>query len=98
LHAQEGHRLSVLTTVRIPSGVDDARIRGRLLSECNLEIGGGLGVLKGQVWRVGLMGHSSTAENVLFFLHCLEKLLAEEGYKVEPGTGVKAAAQALEGK
>ncbi len=95
LHAQEGHRLNVLTTVRIPSGVDDARIRGRLLNEYNIEIGGGLGALKGKVWRMGLMGYSSSAENVLYSLYCLEKLLAEDGYKVEPGTGVKAAAAAL---
>jgi alanine-glyoxylate transaminase/serine-glyoxylate transaminase/serine-pyruvate transaminase len=95
LHAQEGHRLNVLTTVCIPSGVNDAKIRGRLLNECRIEIGGGLGVLKGKVWRMGLMGYSSSEENVLYSLHCLEKLLAEEGYKVEPGIGVKAAAAAL---
>ncbi len=98
LHAQEGHRLSVLTTVRIPAGVDDAKVRGRLLNEFNIEIGGGLGALKGQVWRIGLMGHSSTEENVLFFLYGLEKLLSEEGYKVEPGAGVKAAVQSLRAK
>jgi alanine-glyoxylate transaminase/serine-glyoxylate transaminase/serine-pyruvate transaminase len=97
LHAQEGHRLSVLTTVKIPSGIDDARIRGRLLSECGIEVGGGLGTLKGIVWRVGLMGYSSSEENVLYFLYCLEKLLSEGGYKVEPGAGVSAAAKALKG-
>ena len=95
LHAQQGHRLNVLTTVRIPSGIDDAKIRGRLLNECNIEIGGGLGALKGQVWRIGLMGHSSTEENLLLFLYNLERLLSEEGFKVEPGTGVKAAVQSL---
>ncbi|MFC1900007.1 pyridoxal-phosphate-dependent aminotransferase family protein [Chloroflexota bacterium] len=97
LHAQEGHRLNVLTTVKIPSGVDDAKIRGRLLNECGIEIGGGLGALKGQVWRLGLMGHSSSEENVLYSLYCLEKLLSEEGYKVEIGAGVSAASRALQG-
>ena len=95
LHAQEGHRLSVLTTVRIPSGVDDLRVRRGLLNESNIEIGGGLGPLKGQVWRIGLMGYSSTAENVLLLLSSLEKLLSAEGYKVELGIGVAAAIQAL---
>ena len=98
LHAQEGHRLSMLTTVRIPSGVDDLRVRRGLLNEFNIEIGGGLGPLKGRVWRIGLMGYSSTAENVLLLLSSLEKLLSAEGLKVEPGAGVAAAIQALRDK
>jgi len=97
LHAQEGHRLSVLTTVRIPEGVDDARVRKGLLNEYNIEIGGGLGDLKGKVWRIGLMGYSSTAGNVMLVLSGLEKLLAVEGYKVEPGIGVQAAVKSLAG-
>jgi alanine-glyoxylate transaminase/serine-glyoxylate transaminase/serine-pyruvate transaminase len=98
LHAQEGHRLSTLTTVRIPQGVDDAKIRGGLLNQFNIEIGGGLGPLKGQIWRIGLMGYSSTAENVLLLLSSLEKLLSAEGYKLEPGAGVAAAIKALRDK
>jgi alanine-glyoxylate transaminase / serine-glyoxylate transaminase / serine-pyruvate transaminase len=93
LHAQEGHRLSMLTTVRIPSGVDDAMVRKGLLNGFNLEIGGGLGPLKGLVWRIGLMGYSSNPENVFLVLAGLEKMLAAEGYKVEPGAGVKAAVE-----
>lgn len=93
LHAQEGHRLSMLTTVRIPSGVDDAAVRKGLLNGFNLEIGGGLGPLKGLVWRIGLMGYSSNPENVLLVLASLEKMLAAEGHKVESGAGVKAAVE-----
>jgi len=95
LHAQEGHRLSMLTTVRIPSGVDDAAVRKGLLNGFNLEIGGGLGPLKGLVWRIGLMGYSSNPENILLVLASLEKMLATEGYKLEPGAGVKAATEYL---
>ena len=93
LHAQEGHRLSMLTTVRIPSGVDDVVVRKGLLNGFNLEIGGGLGPLKGLVWRIGLMGYSSNPENVLLVLASLEKMLAAERYKVDPGAGVKAAVE-----
>jgi alanine-glyoxylate transaminase/serine-glyoxylate transaminase/serine-pyruvate transaminase len=93
LHAQEGHRLSMLTTVRIPSGVDDAAVRKGLLNGFNLEIGGGLGPLKGLVWRIGLMGYSSNPENILLVLASLEKMLTVEGCKVEPGAGVKAAVE-----
>jgi len=98
LHAQAGHRLSTLTTVRIPPNVDDLRVRQRLLDEFGIEIGGGLGALKGKVWRIGLMGHSSTEENVMLFLSALEKLLTDEGYPVEPGAGVAAATQNLKKK
>lgn len=95
LHAQPGHRLSMLTTVRIPEGVDDPRVRKGLLEGFNLEIGGGLGPLKGRVWRIGLMGHSSTIENVFMVLASLEKMLAMEGYKTGAGAGVRAAVESL---
>ncbi len=98
LHAQEDYRLSTLTTVRIPTGIDDLRVRQRLLNELGIEIAGGLGSLKGQIWRIGLMGHSSRVENVLLILSSLEKLLVDEGYPVEPGAGVIAATKALSGK
>lgn len=95
LHVPPGYRLNTLTTVCIPEGIDDARIRQRLLSDYSIEIGGGLGPLKGKVWRVGLMGYASTEQNVLLILSALEKLLAEEGYKTESGAGIKAAVQSL---
>lgn len=98
LHAQEGHRLNVLTSVRIPEGVDDMRVRQSLLKEFDIEIGGGLGPLKGKIWRIGLMGHSSTEGNVLLVLYALEKLLVREGYRLKPGAGVAAAIQCLEKK
>ncbi len=95
LHAQKGNRLKVLTTVRIPEGIDDMKVRQGLLNEYSMEIGGGLGPLKGKTWRIGLMGHSSTEENVLLVLHALEKMLARQGYKVGTGTGVDAAVKSL---
>ena len=95
LHVRPDYRLNTLTTVRIPDGIDDARIRQRLLNDYSIEIGGGLGTLKGKVWRIGLMGYASTEQNVLLILSALEKLLAEEGYKTETGAGIKAAVQSL---
>ena len=93
LFAQEGHRLPSLTTVWIPEGVDDAAVRGRLLNEFNLEIGGGLGAVKGRVWRVGLMGASSTPSNVLYFLSCVERCLREQGVSLP--SGLEAAQRVL---
>jgi alanine-glyoxylate transaminase / serine-glyoxylate transaminase / serine-pyruvate transaminase len=95
LHAEEGHRLNSLTSIRIPAGVDDLRVRQKLLNEYNIEIGGGLGPLKGKIWRIGLMGESSSAENVLFLLYALEKILQAEGYRLEACAGVTAAIQVL---
>jgi len=84
------YRLWTLNAVRIPDGVDDGRVRGRLLNECNIEVGGGLGVFAGKIWRVGLMGAGSTDNNVLLLLAALEKVLTAEGFRVK-GSGVSAA-------
>jgi alanine-glyoxylate transaminase/serine-glyoxylate transaminase/serine-pyruvate transaminase len=75
LRAPLPHRLPMLTTVVIPDGVDGATVQRRLLDEYNIEIAGGLGALKGQIWRVGLMGYSSRRENVVLLLAALERLL-----------------------
>ncbi len=95
LHAQEGHRLPSLTTVRVPEGIDEMTLRRGLLQEHNIEVGGGIGVLQGQVWRIGLMGYNATAQNVLGLLYALETELARQGFKVETGAGVAAAVQSL---
>ena len=70
-HVAQEYRLPTLTTVRVPKGVDEAGIRSRLLKDYNIEIAGGLGELKGQVWRIGLMGYSSSRENVTLLLAAL---------------------------
>lgn len=75
LHVARQHRLPSLTTVRVPEGVDDLAVRRRLLQEFNIEIAGGLGELKGKVWRMGLMGHSSRTENVKLLLAALQEIL-----------------------
>lgn len=83
------HRLWTLNTVRVPEGVDEAKVRRRLLEDFNIEIGAGLGPLKGRIWRVGLMGAGSKRENVLLLLRALENILREEGFKPK-GSGIEA--------
>ncbi|MDO8616739.1 MAG: alanine--glyoxylate aminotransferase family protein [Dehalococcoidia bacterium] len=95
LHAQEGYRLPPLTTVRVPESVDDMKLRQGLLQGHNIEVGGGIAALQGQVLRIGLMGYNATAGNVLALLLALETELAKQGFRVEPGAGVAAAARAL---
>lgn len=89
--AQPGYELPMLNAVSIPPGVDDAVLRRQLLNEFNIEIGGGLGDFKGRVWRVGLMGSSSTISNVMLFLSALEKCLADQGIPFERGASIAAA-------
>ena len=91
LAAQEGYRLWTLNSVTIPSGVDDAAVRRQLLEEYSIEIGAGLGPLRGKVWRIGLMGESSTRSNTLLVLSALESILRQQGYSCTPGAGVRAA-------
>jgi alanine-glyoxylate transaminase/serine-glyoxylate transaminase/serine-pyruvate transaminase len=89
--AAEGHRLPMLNCVRVPAGIDEAAIRRALLGERGIEIGGGLGPLAGQVWRVGLMGESARQESVLAVLAALEQALARQGRPPPPGTALAAA-------
>ena len=84
-------RLVTVTGVKVPAKVDDARTRRQLLDEFNIEISGGLGPMKGRMWRVGLMGYSSQKNNVLLFLTALEKVLLDQGFGVPAGAGVAAA-------
>ncbi len=85
------HRLWTLSTVLIPDGIDEIALRGQLLSQFNLEIGGGLGDLKGKVWRIGLMGETSRSKNVLYCLDALEQSLRRQGFGCRQGAGVEAA-------
>jgi len=87
------NRLPTVTGVRIPEGIEDKKVRGQLLDEFGIEIAGGLGPVKGKIWRVGLMGYSSQRQNVLLFLAALEKVLLDQGYRVPSGAGVGAAVQ-----
>jgi alanine-glyoxylate transaminase/serine-glyoxylate transaminase/serine-pyruvate transaminase len=84
-------RAPSITTVLIPDGVDDARVRGNLLQEHRIEIGGGLGDLKGRVWRIGLMGHSSRRKSLLRVLKGLEEVLKREKFPVAESLGIEAA-------
>jgi alanine-glyoxylate transaminase / serine-glyoxylate transaminase / serine-pyruvate transaminase len=81
----EPERLPTLNAVKIPQGVEDLKVRKALLEEFGIEVGGGLGALAGKIWRVGLMGHSSTKRNVFLFLSALGTILGSQGFKAKPG-------------
>jgi len=73
--SQAGHQLWQLNAVGVPEGVDEAAVRTQLLSDFNIEIGAGLGPLKGKIWRIGLMGEVSNEKNVHAVLDALRKAL-----------------------
>ncbi len=91
----ESERLPQLNVVQVPDGVDEARVRGRLLADYQLEVGAGLGALAGKVWRIGLMGHSCNLKNVLLCVGAFETVLASEGAAVQTGVAEAAAIQAF---
>jgi alanine-glyoxylate transaminase/serine-glyoxylate transaminase/serine-pyruvate transaminase len=72
--AQE-RRLPQLTSVWLPDGVDDGKVRGELRTRFGIEVGGGLGDLAGKGWRIGLMGHSARERSVTTLLGALRALL-----------------------
>jgi alanine-glyoxylate transaminase/serine-glyoxylate transaminase/serine-pyruvate transaminase len=72
---EEPYRLPMLNAVKLPAGLDDAATRSRLLQEYNIEVGGGLGDFAGKIWRIGLMGHSSTPNHVHQLVGALEEIL-----------------------
>jgi alanine-glyoxylate transaminase/serine-glyoxylate transaminase/serine-pyruvate transaminase len=78
---QEGERLWTLNAVSIPDGVDDAAVRTHLLTEYGIEVGAGLGPLAGRIWRVGLMGASSTPRLIVLLAGALEQALAAQGHR-----------------
>lgn len=89
MHVKPPHRLWTLNTVRLPGGVDDVALRKDLLDGYGIEVLGGFGPLAGKILRIGLMGSSSTRNNVLLFLEALESCLARQGYQAK-SSGARA--------
>lgn len=88
---RDGERLWTLNAVTVPDGIDELAVRKHLLAAHGIEIGGGLGPLKGQIWRIGLMGHSSQRHNVFAVLAALEEALRQQRSACSPGAAVAAA-------
>ncbi len=90
MHVAPAHRLWSLNTVRLPEGVDDDALREAILERYGIEVLGGFGPLAGKILRIGLMGASSTRNNILLFLDALESTMADLGRPIGSG-GAQAA-------
>ena len=91
---QDGHRTPMLTTVELPGlpdGLDEAVLRRTIRDRHHIEIGGGLGVLKGRVWRIGLMGHGARLTSVARILAAIGDVLHEAGHDVNVAKALQAA-------
>ena len=84
-------RLVTVTAVMIPAGLDDVKFRNQLLDEFNIEIAGGIGALKGQIWRLGTMGYCSQKQFILQLLAAMDKALLDQGHRHSPGAGAAGA-------
>lgn len=84
-------RLPFITPVLVPDGVDELRVRRRLVADFGVEIGAAFGPLQGRIWRIGTMGYAATRQNVLTCLAALEDVLRGEGWAAPAGAGVEAA-------
>ena len=91
LLVEPAYRLPSLTSVRMPVGVDEAVVRGRLMEEYSIEVGSGLGDLKGKIIRIGLMGSGSSRKNVVLLLSALGAVLSGEGFANDVGAAIEEA-------
>jgi (S)-ureidoglycine---glyoxylate transaminase len=89
-------RLPFITPVIVPDGIDELRVRRRLVEEFGIEIGAAFGMLQGKIWRIGTMGYSARRQNVLLCLAALESVLRGEGFESATGAGVAAARDCYE--
>jgi alanine-glyoxylate transaminase / serine-glyoxylate transaminase / serine-pyruvate transaminase len=89
-------RLVTVTAVKIPAGIDDLKVRNQLLDEFNIEIAGGIGSTKGQIWRLGTMGYCSQKQFILQLLAALDKVLIDQGHRHSPGASVGGAIKSYE--
>ncbi len=90
----EPYQLPQMNAVGCPDGVDEELVRKTLLNEFGIEIGAGLGPLKGKIWRFGLMGYSCRPDNVMLCLSALGSVLMDLGLPIKVGEAEAAAHQA----
>ncbi len=90
----DAHRMTNVTGILIPDGVDGEAVRRRMREDFEIEIGAAFGPLQGRIWRIGAMGYNAMKHKVAITLGALEAVLRAEGFATPPGAGVDAALEA----
>ncbi len=93
VYGDQAHKMTNVTAVLAPTGVDYDRVKARMRTEFEIEIGAAFGPLAGKVWRIGAMGVNARKHAVLQTLAALEAVLRWEGFTAPAGAGVDAAAK-----
>src|SRR3954469_12667506 len=93
----DAHRMTNVTGILIPAGVDGEAVRRRMREDFEIEIGAAFGPLQGKIWRIGAMGYNAMKHKVAITLGALEAVLRAEDYAFEAGAGVDAALEAWKG-
>ena len=94
IYGDDATRMSNVTGVWVPEGVDNARVREQMRQDFEIEIVSSFGPLTGKIWRIGAMGVNAQKHKVLLTLGAFEAVLAGEGFKLPRGAGVDAAREA----
>lgn len=97
LFGDDRHRMTNVTGVYIPDGIDGERVRTAMREQFQIEIGTAFGPLQGRIWRIGAMGYNAMLHKVLLTLGALEACLTAEGFALPDGAAIRAATQAWEG-
>ena len=93
VYGDQAHKMTNVTGVIAPAGVDYDRVKARMRTEFEIEIGATFGPLAGKIWRIGTMGVNARKHAVLQTLAALEAVLRWEGFQAPAGAGVDAAAR-----
>ncbi|GAN97208.1 serine--pyruvate aminotransferase [Komagataeibacter europaeus NBRC 3261] len=96
LFGGDEYRMTNVTGVYIPKGVDGEKVRGRMREDFEIEIGSAFGPLQGKIWRIGAMGYNAEKHKVLLTIGALETVLRHEGHGFAAGRGVDAALAAYD--
>jgi len=97
LLAEDRCASNALTAVWSPDGIGADDIRKVLKKQYGITFAGGQGQLKGKIFRIAHMGFSDKMD-IMIAVSALEMALAQVGYPVELGSGVKAAQEVFLGK
>jgi (S)-ureidoglycine-glyoxylate aminotransferase len=92
---KDEYRMSNVTGIHIPDGIDGEKVRTRMREEFEIEIGSAFGPLQGKIWRIGAMGYNARKHKVLITLAALEAVLRAEGFKVRSSDAIEAAREVL---
>jgi (S)-ureidoglycine-glyoxylate aminotransferase len=95
VYGDPAFKMSNVTGIEIPSGVEGERVRTRMREDFGVEIGSSFGPLHGRIWRIGAMGFNCTKPNILNTLGAFEAVLRGEGVQLKSGAAVDAALRAF---